>query len=228
MKKLFVVFVMMVFTAGIYAQGDLDNAFYFRMGYSQPLSSYWGVDDKTMWDDYEMTRRGFNFELGQIFYFNSLKMADGLRLGLNADYLSFYYHGIKSDEFDVKMGNILFGAKIGPCLSYSPVDKLVFDTYIKFNPVWVSSLILSEEDLDENDVFLGFMGVGYSFGLNFRYSILMIGLDFNKSWNKLQYLDDEDGLQSDDTWGNMGEDSGDDDKEYTPMPSFNITIGLAF
>ncbi|MBN2523371.1 MAG: hypothetical protein JXB24_08835 [Bacteroidales bacterium] len=227
MKKLFVVTVIMVFAAGLYAQGDLDNAFYFRMGYSKPTKTYWGVDDKSMWDDYDVKRNGFVFELGQMFYFNSLKMADGLRLGLNADYISFYYHGIKAEDSDDKLGHILFGSKIGPVLSYSPVDKLVFDGYVKLNPVWVSSIVEQYEE-EDNDVWLGFMGVGYSFGFNVRYSILMVGFDFNRSWNKLQYLDEDDGLESDITWGNWGDDDGDEDKDYTPMPSFNITIGLAF
>lgn len=225
MRKIIVLFFILTISAGAFAQGDLDKVFYLRFGYSKPAKAYWGIDEKEFWEDYDIKRNGINFELGQIFMFNSLPLADGLRLGLNADYLSFYYHGLK-DSND-KIGHILIGSKIGPSLSYSPVDKLVFDTYFKFNIVWVSTLFDGSVG-DETNFYLGTLGVGYSFGINVRYSVLMLGVDFNKSWNKLNYIDSDDGLQDDRYWGNWGNDSGDDTKEKTPMPSVNFTIGLAF
>ncbi len=222
MKKLFLVTVIMVFAAGIYAQGDLDNAFYFRFGYSKPTKAYGGIDNDDIWDD--MKRNGIMFELGHIFYFNSLKMADGLRLGLNADYLNMTYHSIKHEEIDnIKSRIFLFGSKIGPVISYSPVDKLVFDAFVKLNPVWVSTLV-DDTYGNESEVFVGFMGIGYSFGINVRYSILMVGFDFNKSWNKMRWIDDDGNLSDDIFVGN----ASDNDKDYTPVPNFNISIGLAF
>ncbi|MGD2033501.1 MAG: hypothetical protein PVF73_00485 [Bacteroidales bacterium] len=220
MKRIFVFLAALVITAGTFAQGDLDNSFYFRFGYSKPTKSYGGVDNDNLWDD--IKRNGFLFEIGHLFYFNSLDMADGLRLGLNADYANFTFHSLKNENFDDSQTSFfLFGSKIGPVLSYSPVDKLVFDAFIKFNPVWVSAAVDSYGD--EGDLYLGFVGVGFSTGINIRYSILMLGFDFSNSWNKLQYYDDDDGFDGE-YLGNYSDSSTD----YSPLPSFNLTIGLAF
>ncbi|MBA7531107.1 hypothetical protein ES705_23318 [subsurface metagenome] len=226
MKKITLLFIatLMISTAA-FSQGDLDKQFYFRMGYSKPTMKYWGIDNDNFWND--VKRNGFVFELGQIFMLNSIPLADGLRLGINADYLSFYYHGIKSDFITV--GNIILGSKVGPSISYSPVDKLVFDAYGKFNPVWFGSVIMVPEGTNtDSEIFLGALGIGYSLGINVRYSILMLGFDFNKSFTKLQYYDESEGLVDDSYFGNMGTDSGDADKDRTPLSSMNFTIGLSF
>jgi len=57
-----------------------------------------------------------------------------------------------------------------------------------------------------------------------RYSLLIVGFDFNTSWNKLEHYD-ENTNEFDGTYiGN----ASDIDKDRTPVPSFNFTIGLAF
>lgn len=218
MKKILLVISVMIFSAGIYAQGDLDNTFYFRFGISKPTKSYGGVDDDAFWND--LKRNGLTFELGQIFMINQLQMADGLRLGVNVDYLALNYHAMKDEGNG--LAAVIVGSKIGPSLSYSPVDKLVFDGYIKLNPTWVSALFYVGESA-ASDYGLGFVGIGYSMGINVRYSILMLGFEFNKSWNKLKHYD-ADGNATDDYFGNFS----DPDKDRTPMPSYNFTIGLAF
>jgi hypothetical protein len=54
--------------------------------------------------------------------------------------------------------------------------------------------------------------------------MLIVGFDFNTSWNKLEHYD-ENTNEFDGTYvGN----TGDIDKDRTPVPSFNFTIGLAF
>jgi len=222
MKKLGVLTVTLLFSAILFAQGDLDKTFYFRLGYSKPTKKYAGVDNTDYWDG--VKRNGIHAEIGQIFILNSIPLADGLRLGINADYASFYFHGFKSDFG--KQRFLTFGSKVGPSLSYSPVDKLVFDTYIKINPAWLSAAFSSVEDLTGEDYqfYLGYLGLGYSFGVNVRYSLLIVGFDFNTSWNKLEHYD-ENTNEFDGTYiGN----ASDIDKDRTPVPSFNFTIGLAF
>jgi len=221
MKKIVVLLFLMTISAGVFSQGDFDNTFYLRFGYSKPTAKYLGEDDKDFWDDADFKRNGIHFELGQIFIFNSLAMADGLRLGLNADYLSLYYHRVNRENS--KRNIVLFGSKIGPSLSYSPVDKLVFDTYFKLNPVWISTFIYTSTSTGD-EFFLGVMGIGYSAGINVRYSILMVGFEFNKSWNKFQHYDSEASEFDGDYIGNRS----DGNKDASPTPSFNITIGLAF
>jgi len=223
MKKILLIISVMIFSASIYAQGDLDNTFYFRFGLSKPTKTYMGTE-KADWDNNNLKRTGFCFELGSIFMINQLDMGDGLRLGINVDYLAVNYHAMK-DAGD-GLGAFIVGSKVGPSLSYSPVDKLVFDGYAKLNPTWVAGLIYVGDysDMLGLNYGLGTFGIGYSLGINVRYSILMLGFEFNKSWNKLKNYDTDGNVIDDSYVGNFH----DADKDATPMPSYNFTIGLAF
>lgn len=223
MKRICGLFIVLMISTVVFSQGDLENVRYFRVGYSQPAQKYLGINDASFWDNIE--RHGLSVEFGQIFILNSIPLADNLRLGINADYISFYYHYFKENTNK----NLFFtlGSKVGPSLSYSPVEKLIFDTYIKINPVWVSSLIsMNKGDIieDEYDGFVGFFDMGYSFGINIRYSLLILGFDFNKSFNKLQHFEEMIGKFDGTYVGN----ASDPEKDKTPMPSFNFTIGMAF
>jgi hypothetical protein len=115
------------------------------------------------------------------------------------------------------------GSKVGPSFSYSPVDRLVFDTYFKFNPVWVAANAIVSSEEDDNEFFLGFMGIKYSVGMNVRYSILMMGFEFNPGFAKLKWFDDEAKELTDEYFGNVNDNS-----KKTPVPAMNFTIGLSF
>ena len=91
MKKVFTAFIILSISFASFAQneGDLENQFYFRFGYSLPFGLSLGIveyDLETNWEN--ITRFGTSFELGSIFMLNGIPMPDGLRLGVNVDYLS--------------------------------------------------------------------------------------------------------------------------------------------
>ena len=67
------------------------------------------------------------------------------------------------------------------------------------------------------------MGIKYSVGLNIRYSVLMLGFEFNPGYNKLRYYDKEEHKITKEYAGNT---SNNNDK--TPMPCLNFTLGLSF
>jgi hypothetical protein len=200
--------------------GDLKNRFYFRGGLSIPTWKYGGEDGKDDFPD-DTKRGGAVFELGSIFMLNSLKLVDGMRIGINVDYLSLSYHSMKSNDYDAARTALFFGSKIGPSFTYSPVDKLAFDTYIKFNPVWIASVVDDSYGDEDPDVYMGFFGTKLSAGFNIRYSILMIGFEYNPGSAKLKWIDED--AEDDDYLGNA-----DDDGDKTPMPGYNITFGLSF
>ena len=221
MKKTLLVITVMAFSAGLFAQGDLENAGYFRIGYSKPAKTYGGVDETDIWDEFNIKRHGFVMESGRFYYFNSLYLADGLKLGINPDWYSFRWHFLNSKDFEAKDNLIFLGSKVGPVLSYSPLDGMAIDAYGKFNIDWVSILISSAESLDNTELGFGFIGVGYSLGLNFRYNKLILGFEFARTWNKIQHYDADNGFDGD-YLGN----SSDPDKDHTPIPSWNFTIGF--
>ena len=89
MKKLIILVFVALLSIPCFSQdaGDLENQFYFRFGYSNPSWKYYGLDGKSDFPD-GARKFGGVFELGSIFYINRLKIRDGMRLGINVDYLS--------------------------------------------------------------------------------------------------------------------------------------------
>ena len=85
--------------------------------------------------------------MGSIFIFNNLDLADGLRLGLNVDYLDVTYHQFTYDIEDINVRVIKLSSKFGPSLSYNPVSKLVFDAYVKAKIPWVAGLWVDLPDI---------------------------------------------------------------------------------
>ncbi|MBN1143935.1 MAG: hypothetical protein JXA72_05915 [Bacteroidales bacterium] len=221
MKKILINLLLVAISfAGIAQDGNLKKQTYFRVGLSSPSWKYLGIDDKSDWGD-DIKRIGGLFEVGNIFMLNSMKIAPDMRLGINVDYLSVNYH--KFSEDDNNLNFFYFGSKIGPSFSYSPVSKLVFDVYAKINPVWVAGSVWAyQEDLIDDDFFMGFMGIKWSVGLNVRYSLLMLGFEFNPGYAKFRYYDSEENELTDEYLGNDN-----DNKDTTPVPAMNFTIGIS-
>lgn len=194
--------------------GDLENQFYFRFGYSSPTSSYLGVDNDSFWDGF--TRFGGTFELGSIFMLNSIPLSDGLRLGINVDYLEISYEQLTAIDYDLDVVVLKLASKIGPSLSYSPVPHLAFDLFVKAKIPWAGGIATVSNELD--DVYVGTLGIGIATGINIRYRFLMLGFEFNSDNLKLENQD-----IPGEYFGNLS-----DDTDKTPMPSLSFTFGFTF
>lgn len=211
MKKLIAFLFLACFATSSFTQstGDLENQFYIRLGLSQPTKSYFDIDNRSEWND--ISRIGGGFELGSIYMFNSLPLADGLRIGLNVDYLEFTYHHFKFTSYDYNWSQdasnyihvLKLTSNIGPSISYSPVTDLVLDAFVKIKSSWFG-YINDYIEFDHSD-YLGYFGIGYKIGFNVRYRILMAGFEF--STDKMKFEDDD---------------------EATSLPCFNVTFGLSF
>lgn len=198
------------------SSGDLENKFYVRFAYSLPATSYLGVDDVEFWDYFN--RAGGTFELGQIFILNKAALSDGLRLGINVDYLELSYNQLTEIDpvFDFAIGLVKVASKIGPSLSYSPASKLVLDVFFKAKIPWFAGLVPFSDEVDE--VFLANPGIGFATGLNFRYRFLMIGFEYNSDKMKFESQD-----FPGEYFGSISDDS-----DKTPMPSFSFSLGFCF
>ena len=198
------------------SSGDLENQFYFRFAYSQPANSYLGVEEVEFWD--EFSRWGGTFELGSIFFFNSLNMADGLRLGLNVDYAEISYNQLEitDPDIDFTLGLLKVASKIGPTLSYSPASKLVFDLFVKAKIPWIAGIAIVSDEFDEG--YFATPGFGLATGINLRYRFLMIGFEYNADNMKFENVD-----YPEEYFGNFSDDS-----DKTPMPSFSFSLGFSF
>jgi hypothetical protein len=227
MKKLMAVGFAVLFAASAMAQdGKLKNQFYLRVGYSLPGWKYYGFDGKSDWSDamYASPKRfGGAFELGSIFMLNSIPLMDGMRIGINVDYLSVAAQQFSFAGTDATSNFIFVGSKIGPSFSYSPVKRLVFDTYVKFNPAWAVLNYEKYMGLEDDSFYGGFMGIKYSVGMNVRFSVLMMGVEYNPGSAKLKHWNKDDNKFEDIYLGNAK-----DDGDKTPVPGLNFWVGLSF
>jgi hypothetical protein len=229
MKKSLVLFMALLMAASAVAQeGDLKKQFYLRVGLSVPGWKYYGFNGKSDWEEMfavnEVKRSGGAFEFGSIYMLNSIPLMDGMRLGINVDYLSVAAHHFSYEGTNASSTLMFVGSKIGPSFSYSPVKHLVFDTYVKFNPVWLAANYDKNLGIDDEEFWGGYMGMKFSIGMNVRYSVLMMGLEFNPGYAKMKYWDKDIDDFTDEYLGNVD----DLNSKKTPVPCMNFWLGLSF
>ncbi|WP_321371919.1 hypothetical protein [uncultured Draconibacterium sp.] len=226
MKKA-TIFLLLIFTSFIGFAQQLDNQFYFRVGYSSPSWKHFGLQEQD-WNDLGFeSKAGVNFELGSIFLIKSILNRDDMAFGINADYLYATFHNF-DNEYDINIGVFRAGSKVGPSFTYSPVDKLEFDIYAKLDFAWGTGLVTYYDDMidDAEDFFLSKADFGFSTGLNIRYGILMLGIEFNTISPELEYDDDPDIYWQYLVDAEFNNSNGNDNK--SKLPCMNFTIGMSF
>lgn len=173
MKKTLLFAFATILALSIYAQKGsevMDNPVYARLGYAMP-----GGDLKSM----EVITAGALFEVGTIFYLNSLNLPEKLKLGVDVTYLSISgFANMKMSNDENKTDSYFTaGVKLGPAVSYNFYGEWVGDLYFKIHP---HQFITGE---DEN---FGYHAptqtkFGTSFGLNIRWKALMLGCEFTSA-----------------------------------------------
>ncbi|MGM0407205.1 MAG: hypothetical protein ACQERU_04430 [Bacteroidota bacterium] len=198
------------------AKISMDNVFYFRLGYSSPSWKQFGfaevLSDEVLSE--VLSKNGAMFEMGKIYMLNSIPLPDNMVIGINADFFSIYWHQFSNNNEDGNINTLRLDSKVGPSFTYTPVDKLGIDLYVKADISWVTATV------DEDDDGYGAIGtVGLSTGFNVRYSKLLLGFEFNSINPKLESIDYEG-----EYFGNLNDYSS----KKSPLPSLTFSIGLAF
>lgn len=216
MKKI-LVFLLVTFVAiSCFAQSRFDNEFYFRMGYSSPSWQQFGGEESD-WDG--ASKFGVVGEIGTIFMFKKIPLPENMAIGLDVDYLTFCYNQFSNNTSDVDLGTLRFDSKIGPSFTFSPVKDLAFDAYVKADIAWVTATaIVEDNNTDDADAYANIGTFGVSTGVNFRYKILMLGIEYNTISPVLENVDDDGDF--------LGSINSSSDK--SPLPCLNFTIGLSF
>lgn len=220
MKKFIVLLSALLIAASAFAQKNFDNEFYFRFGYSIPSWKQFGFN-KDDWPD-AMKKKGFTGEIGTIFMLNKVLKSEKMALGIDVDYLTFYWHQFSIDQSGstIDIATLRIGSKVGPSFTFTPVKRLAFDIYVKADISWITATaIVYDKNADDVDGYGKVFAVGFSTGFNVRYSILMIGFEFNTISPKLENVD-----YPGDYFGNVNDSSSD----RSPLPSVSFTIGLSF
>ncbi len=229
MKK--ATFTVILILVSIISFGQyLDNQFYFRFGYSSPSWKQFGLTEQE-WNNFGITSKaGASFELGSIFLIKSILDRDDMSFGINADYLYTVFHNFENEDNvnGANLGVFRAGSKVGPSFTYSPVDKLEFDVYAKLDFAWATGAVIYYSDMidDAEDFYLGKVDFGFSTGLNVRYGILMLGVEFNTISSELE-SDDYPGFYLQQLVDAEFEDFFGSDKK-SKLPCTTFTIGLSF
>ncbi len=173
MKKVILLAVSILMAAYSYSQSSnnvFDNAVYARIGYGFP-----GGELKTN----DVVTAGGQFEVGTIFYINSIKLADKLRLGVDVTYLSITgLLNMESSQNDNKTDSYFTaGLKVGPCVSYNLTGDLIGDVYFKIYP----NMFIAGETENHNYNAENQTKIGTSFGLNLRYKAVMLGFELTSN-----------------------------------------------
>ena len=216
MKKLIILLAALLISLVTLAQGGLENQFYFRFGYSIPSWKQYG-GTKSEWENYNVQRFGFSGEVGSIFILGSISLPEGMVLGANVDYLSFYWHQIQGD---VNLTTIRWGSKLGPSFSYSLADQVTLDAFVKADLCWLTTGDFTNE-LSESVGFENFGAIGLSAGFNIRLNIIMLGVEFN-TINQMLGVHNQEGNYM----GNFIDPDDNGDKSI--LPSLTFSLGLSF
>ncbi len=220
MKKFIVLLSVLLIAASACAQKTFDNEFYFRFGYSNPSWKQFGFN-KDDWPD-AWKKKGFTGEIGTIFMLNKVINSEKMALGIDVDYLTFYWHQFSIDQSgsSVDIATLRVGSKVGPSFTFSPAKRLAFDIYVKADISWVTATaIVIDNDADDAEGYGKVFAVGFTTGFNIRYSILMLGFEISRISPKLENVDEP---------GEYLGNFNDSNSDRTPLPSVNFTIGLSF
>lgn len=187
MKNILLILITFVFIQGVKAQftggGETsstnkpasasNNAVYLKFG-----TSSLGSDLKSM-----QFKNGYILEFGSMPYFSKntqSKVNGGMII---SDDIAFYGGGDHLNTTTNKNGKDLLmtiGMKIGPCISFSPVEKLFLEAYYGFHPTLGLGTIYG---IDQTKINIFFMN---AFGFNVRYSKLILGMEFDSGKMKYQ------------------------------------------
>lgn len=207
---------MVLISVTSFSQNDIDNVFYFRLGYSSPSWKQFGGTEN---DFQGYSKSGAMLEMGKIYMLNSIPLPENMAIGINADFFSIYWHRFSSDEYNEDIGTLRLDSKVGPSFTYMPVDKLAIDVYVKADISWVTATaFVYDNNTDDADGYGKVGTVGLSTGFNVRYSKLMLGVEYNTISPKLENVDNKG-----EYLGNM-----EDDSKKSPLPSVSFSIGMAF
>jgi hypothetical protein len=220
MKKFIVLVSALLIFASASAQKTFDNEFYFRFGYSFPSWKQFGLE-KGDWPD-AWKKKGFTGEIGTIFMLNKVINSEKMALGIDVDYLTFYWHQFSFDQagYSGDIATLRIGSKVGPSFTFTPAKRLAFDIYVKADISWITATaFVYDGDTDDPDGFGKVFAVGFCTGFNVRYSILMLGFELSRISPKLEDINNPG-----DYLGNFNESNSD----RTPLPSVSFTIGLSF
>lgn len=196
-----------------YYTGADYGRFYLRAGVNLLSKEFVDhLNTKTIYGSFNVPN-GWNFEMGRYYFLHEEPVAELLKVGLDATFLSFGYNPFRweDSQSSVSYENADYttaGLKLGPVVSVNPVGDLYVDAFWKLAP----TILTSFSDLTEMD------GVSFSWkneiGINLRYHRFTVTAGYESgSFKNTVYLH------------GYGEDSF---TETIPMGMLQVKAGIQF
>jgi len=202
-----------------YSEPDFGK-FYLRFGASFLNNDFLKQLNDGELDDAYSAPTGLNFELGKYFFMHSEPIAGLFKVGLDASFLSLGYNPLTwNDPDDVdyaeKTDLTTAGVKLGPVISFNPLENFYADAFVKLAPTILTSM--SEmEDLEEV-----LFGLKSDVGINLRYKKVTLTAGYESGAFKYDSYNSEYNEET-------GEYIEHTTKEKFPMGMFQIKLGLQF
>ncbi|MBK8808777.1 MAG: hypothetical protein IPO21_19920 [Bacteroidales bacterium] len=197
MKKFYTCVIALIFSVGVFAQ-DIPNHEYLNFSWYRPTG--YGLPDfrDAHSEDIRFARQfnngfhfGGSFAIGSNFYINKMNWVDGLRMGINAEYIEFsanylkgeYQYIVSDEKFHDVHGKI--SPKVGIVISYMPLKIMKMDLFVRWAPAFGVWYMYDEEhsynfygyEKLENTAFEYALN-RFSFGFNYRISVIRIGVEY--------------------------------------------------
>jgi len=174
------------------------NRFCLYAGPSMPIGA-WNRDPSasaTITDPYTNNTgfgatSGFYCEMASMFYLKRLKLPEEMGVAITTTWFNFSTNKLDwsslgtdylEDEYFTSNRFYFYSMKLGLQYSYSPIKKLCFDAYYNIAPTLGYIPRLESGNPDANYDFYtytsGAWGLRRNIGLNVRYSVFTVGLDF--------------------------------------------------
>jgi len=204
---------------GYYNEPDYGK-FYLRVGASFLNNDFVKQLNEGDLDEAYSAPTGLNFEIGKYFFLHSEPVADLFKVGLDASFLSLGYNPLKWNDpddpgYSEKTDLTSVGVKLGPVISFNPLENFYADAFVKLAPTMLTSL--SEmEDLEEV-----LFGLKSDVGINLRYKKITLTAGYESGAFKYDSYDSEYNEET-------GEYTENTTKEKFPMGMFQIKLGLQF
>jgi len=183
-------------TKGKTEKGVFDNSFYWTFSSSSATGDFaLDIDDI---DDFDKGRGGmgggFGTSIGSIIYLNNIDFHEQIKVGIDVTYLNWVMLFAADVETPADGSTHFFSMKVGPLVSYNPIDNVLIDLRLTLQPSTIIYINTIEDGYDEyGQNYKYIMGAGSKIrtglGLNVRYRPFTIGFELSSGKVSLKDMD---------------------------------------
>jgi len=132
---------------------------------------------------------GYALDMGSIYYLKRIALPSNMCVAINLTWIDISTFATSwKDSYPKTFGTgystgvlQMYGVKIGGLFTFNPLPKMYIDGFINMHPTYslIDVSLDSKRYYNADPLFLDGVSMRYNFGANFRYSLLLVGADFD-------------------------------------------------